>query len=652
MLAEPVVGRREGRGAVLETGEHPPHHMHADLDGPLRPDPLDHLEVALGVRGQQLPLRGLLEARDGRLDQRVGQLVRLHDRRPRLRLHRLRRPRGQAPYVVTLAGRGVVAGQLGVDGRLVRHPVRGERGEEGPAQLLLDVETVDPGRAVQQPAQQPEVLLGRGDRGEEAGPGQLVLTARLGGPQLAQRALGQRPAALLAPVGGDVVDQRGLCPGVQHLEDADVALAAGVGQHQRDEVAGRENSVPGQAPQGRPAQRTGQRVRDLAQTLAERGQRHLVETDLAVGEVVVVDQDQIGPLGAGQRLHHGPLTGHVHLGARVPGQLALGRTPVQADRDAVRAQLGVRGGGLLDDGQLGEDARRVVHGHRGERVDARRLEPGARPGGHVPPRGLGQHRQQVPEPGVAVRVALEVAPRALQERVPPHVRHELLQHGGALGVRDPVEVQLGVLQVTDVGRDGVRGGQLVGAVGPGLAVVGEGDPAVGEAGRLDHREGAHEVREGLLQPQVVPPLHGDQVAEPHVRHLVQDDVGPPLVGRRGDLAAVDVLLAEGDHARVLHGPEVVLRHERLVVLAEGVGEVEVVVEEVQALLGDEEDVVRVEVLGEPLAAHRAERDVQRGAVGERTAVVVAHVVVRAGDDGGDVGGDRLGLGEPPHPALP
>ncbi len=74
-------------------------------------------------------------------------------------------------------------------------------------------------------------------------------------------------------------------------------------------------------------------------------------------------------------------------------------------------------------------------------------------------------------------------------------------------------------------------------------------------------------------------------------------------------------------------------------------------EEVQALLGDGEDLVRVEVPGQRLAAGRGERDLQRGAVGELAAVVVAHHVVRAGHHGGEVAGDRPGGREPPGPDL-
>src|SRR5256886_9654917 len=55
----------------------------------------------------------------------------------------------------------------------------------------------------------------------------------------------------------------------------------------------------------------------------------------------------------------------------------------------------------------------------------------------------------------------------------------------------------------------------------------EGRPRVRPAGGLGLAERGGEGGERLLQPQVVPPAHGDQVAEPHVRHLVQDQLGAP-----------------------------------------------------------------------------------------------------------------------------
>ncbi len=119
-----------------------------------------------------------------------------------------------------------------------------------------------------------------------------------------------------------------------------------------------------------------------------------------------------------------------------------------------------------------------------------------------------------------------------------------------------------------------------------------------------------------------------------------------LVGRVGDLRAEDVLVADGDRAGVLHRARVELRHEELVVLRERVGVVELLLEPVEALPGDREDLLRVEVLGQRGPAVDAQR--HRPPVALPGAV---HAVVRAGDERRDVGGDPRRRREAPHRAL-
>ena len=230
------------------------------------------------------------------------------------------------------------------------------------------------------------------------------------------------------------------------------------------------------------------------------------------------------------------------------------------------------------------------------------------------PRGLLQRAEQVVEGGVAPGVRGEVAAQPGQERLQPDVGDQLLEHRGALGVGDAVEVDLDGLQVGDVRGDRVRGGQLVLPVGPGLLHVGERRPGLGVLGGLGLAEHAGEGGERLVQPQVVPPAHGDQVAEPHVRHLVQDGLGAPLVDEPGDLGPEDVVLQERHRARVLHRARVELGHEQLVVLAERVPHAEAAVVEVEALLGLGEQPLGVQVLGQRGAAVDAQRDARRASV--------------------------------------
>ncbi len=184
------------------------------------------------------------------------------------------------------------------------------------------------------------------------------------------------------------------------------------------------------------------------------------------------------------------------------------------------------------------------------------------------------------------------------------------------------------------------GGQLVLPVGPGLVQLRERGPGGRPPGRLGLRQRAGPGGERLVQPQIVPPAHGDQVTEPHVRHLVQDRLGARLAGEVGDARPEDVGLHERHAARVLHRAFLELGHEELVVLAERVLDAERAVEEVEALPGHLEDLVGVEVGGQRLAAEHAERD---------AVVLVADHVVRAGRDRGDVGGhDRSGREVPAH----
>ncbi|MGC0425535.1 hypothetical protein RKD32_001890 [Streptomyces sp. SAI-195] len=190
----------------------------------------------------------------------------------------------------------------------------------------------------------------------------------------------------------------------------------------------------------------------------------------------------------------------------------------------------------------------------------------------------------------------EVGVDAGQEVLLAEPGDELAQGGGALGVGDAVEVEQRGGGVPDVlGGDGVGGGALVGVVAPGLAGDAEVGPGVGEAGGLGGGLVAHVLGEGLVQPDVVPPAQGDQVAEPHVRHLVGDDHGAGLPLGVRDGGAEDEVVAEGDEAGVLHGTGVELGDERLVVGVEGVGLVELLVVAVEAGPGDLEEFVGVGV---------------------------------------------------------
>ncbi len=396
-------------------------------------------------------------------------------------------------------------------------------------------------------------------------------------------------------------------------------------QHQPHVVAGGQFAVPAHVPGGGPAQRGGQRLGELADAGQQRVHRVRVQADLGVGEVVVVDEHQVRTGLPGQLGHHGPLATDVGLDPAAAHQARRGAV-VEPDRDPVVAQHRMCFGGLLADRELGE---RAVCGERvlgPQRVHPGGLQPLLRPAGQVPAGGRGQRLQQVAKGRIGPGVPAEVAAQPGQEVVQADVGDELLEHGGALGVGNAVEVDLDRSYVGHVRRDRVGRGKLV-----RLLQLGEGRPGAAPAGRLGLGQHRRPGGERLVQPQVVPPAHGDQVTEPHVRHLVQYRRRAGLAAEVGDPGPEHVVLKEGHAARVLHRAGLVLGHEQLVVLAERVAHRERAVEEVEPLPGHLENLVRVQVLGQRLAAVDAERD---------AVVLGPYLVIGACRDRGDVGGHQ------------
>ena len=172
-------------------------------------------------------------------------------------------------------------------------------------------------------------------------------------------------------------------------------------------------------------------------------------------------------------------------------------------------------------------------------------------------------------------VLAEVAPYPLGEGLDADEGDQQFQHGCTLGVGDAVEVLFHLFQVAHVSGDGVGGGQLVLQVGPGLAFVRERGPRVGSRavllGDLVSCEVGGPLGERLVEPQIVPPAHRHQVAEPHVGQLVEDGVVAGLHLAGGDAGTEQILVTEGNAARVFHGAKIELGHEDLVVGVEGVG---------------------------------------------------------------------------------
>ncbi len=441
-------------------------------------------------------------------------------------------------------------------------------------------------------------------------------------------------------VGRDVQGQRRGELAQEHQHRGGLGLGGQRPQEQLDELACRHLAVAGHVPGGAQHERARQGG-ESGQVLDRRGEGFLVQAHLRVGEVIVVDQEQCRARPADQFGDLGEFAVDVDVDQEGLGQGAIDHV-VAAQSEPMRALGGPLVGNLLGDRHVGEDPCVVRVDDGTQRGNARLLKPHVGPGLEVAARGLLELGEQVGERGVGVVVLAHVLGHAGEELVLPHPGDQLLEHRGALGVGDAVEVDLHILEVADVGHDRVGRGELVLAVGPGLLQGVEGHPVVLPLGGLHRGQGGHVLREGLIEPQVVPPLHGDEVAEPHVGQLMQHGDRATLDAGTRRLGAEDIVLQERDAARVLHGARVELGDKELVVLLEGVVHLELVLVEVEALLGLVKDDVGVQVGGQCLAAV----DVCLESALAR-AYGALDAVVGPGDDRRHVAGDAGGGGEVP-----
>ncbi len=376
-------------------------------------------------------------------------------------------------------------------------------------------------------------------------------------------------------------------------------------------------------PRRRDDQRAGQRVGQLADPRAQRRERRRIGADRRVGEVAGVHEVERAARQLDRRLG----AGHLHLDV-APRDEPVGGRVVAGDAEAVRARRAAVGRGRAQHRPVERQG-----------VGARPVEPVRGPSRQVAAGGGGERRHEVVEHRVAPGVGGEVGPQPFHERVLADVRGELVQHRLALVVGDGVEVRHRLLDVRHVAADGVGGRAHVLAVADDLRVEQLRRPGVRELRGARERPGGGPGGERLVQPQVVPPAHRHEVAEPHVGHLVQHHVRAhgPLAVARG--AAMQEVVRVGDAAPVLHRAAHV-GHERLVValLRERVGEA--LPEPGEPAGGEVEQLIGVALEHGPQRAAAVEPEVV-------AADGAAHLVERSRVHDGDVGGERRGRREGP-----
>lgn len=92
----------------------------------------------------------------------------------------------------------------------------------------------------------------------------------------------------------------------------------------------------------------------------------------------------------------------------------------------------------------------------------------------------------------------------------------------------------------------------------------------------------HIISKALIQPQVIPPLHRHEVAEPGMGELVKAGLGEVDHILFADWLLEEVFLIEDDQAGVLHGVHQELVHEDEVTFREGVWGFEQLLEELES----------------------------------------------------------------------
>ena len=128
--------------------------------------------------------------------------------------------------------------------------------------------------------------------------------------------------------------------------------------------------------------------------------------------------------------------------------------------------------------------------------------------------------------GVLEGILCKVSLNTLREHASTELEEGLIEPGSALSVRDTIENILSHFSVHHIHANWMSSlflvllysiETLVKEDGPGIFVF-------LKTWGFVKANVANVVGKAFIEPQVIPPLHGHEVAEPHVRDLVQKDI--------------------------------------------------------------------------------------------------------------------------------
>lgn len=170
-------------------------------------------------------------------------------------------------------------------------------------------------------------------------------------------------------------------------------------------------------------------------------------------------------------------------------------------------------------------------------------------------------------------ILLEVGLDAFREDASTELEEHLVEPSGSFAVGDTIEDVLTHFSVDHINTNRVSCVHLVLSETP-EALIQEDGPSrfvLLESRGLIQADVAHEVGEGFVEPQIVPPLHSHEVAEPHVTDLVKEHVEDGLLSSiREHLVSLDVLVPVDHTADILHCSSVEIRNKDRIHLSEGI----------------------------------------------------------------------------------
>ena len=134
---------------------------------------------------------------------------------------------------------------------------------------------------------------------------------------------------------------------------------------------------------------------------------------------------------------------------------------------------------------------------------------------------------QVGRDGVAVGVLLQVTADSVAVDIGPEVELQHAQHRTTLFVGEEVEHALGVFGGDDFEFNWSRGVEAIHLEGH-VTEGAKADPDFPFGTEGVEAGVSHEGGEGLVEPDALPPFHGDEVTKPHVGDFVGDDFGDAL----------------------------------------------------------------------------------------------------------------------------